>query len=179
MTMQQPTHDLGITRTLSPEALGEPGERTFRLIIEAQRGTACIWVEKEQLSALAVSITSYLEDIDETPEAELPTTSLDSPQEPFVEFKAARLGLTFDSSTGRFGIVAYEFSEDQNPAPTLVCWSSKAQSAQMARSALDLVAKGRPICPLCHRAIDKTGHLCPNRNGHGSFRRHFEEDSGS
>jgi hypothetical protein len=32
--------------------------------------------------------------------------------------------------------------------------------------ALQVVASGRPICPLCGRPIDHGGHFCPRTDGH-------------
>ncbi len=36
----------------------------------------------------------------------------------------------------------------------------------LAARALRVVEGGRPICPLCQRAIDPAGHVCPASNGH-------------
>ena len=51
----EPTHDLGMTLKLSADAVGEPGQRRFRLLVEAQRGSACLWMEKDQLLQLSGS----------------------------------------------------------------------------------------------------------------------------
>lgn len=41
-----------------------------------------------------------------------------------------------------------------------------AQVRALAERALEVIEGGRPICPLCHLAIDPSGHVCPASNGH-------------
>jgi hypothetical protein len=40
-----------------------------------------------------------------------------------------------------------------------------AMAQGFAKRALRIVAAGRPACPFCGLPIEKTGHLCPRRNG--------------
>ena len=35
-----------------------------------------------------------------------------------------------------------------------------------AQRAMQLVAAGRPPCPLCGLPLDAAGHVCPRQNGH-------------
>ena len=39
-----------------------------------------------------------------------------------------------------------------------------------AQRALNLVAAGRPPCPLCGLPLDANGHVCPRQNGHRAAR---------
>ena len=39
---------------LTPEAIGEPGKRTFRVMADSGSSSATIWLEKEQLFQLAL-----------------------------------------------------------------------------------------------------------------------------
>ena len=46
----------GPATRLQAQAIGEPGHRTFRLLIESDDGrAAALWVEKEQLQALGLA----------------------------------------------------------------------------------------------------------------------------
>jgi uncharacterized repeat protein (TIGR03847 family) len=40
-----------------------------------------------------------------------------------------------------------------------------AQMLAFAAKSLELVASGRPLCPVCGLPIDPEGHLCPRKNG--------------
>ena len=41
---------------LRAEALGEPGQRTFRILVDSDSSSATMWLEKEQLFQLALAI---------------------------------------------------------------------------------------------------------------------------
>ena len=162
--MLESRHDLGRAQLLKPEALGQPGKRTFRFQIEAERGSAFVWMEKDQLSTLAVAIKRFLED---NPAKQQPRDGIiEAIPEPFFDLKAASLGLAFDESTGLFGILAYTAEDFERDQATLLCWVTRRQIDGMADEALRVVAAGRPICPLCKQPMDPEGHVCVRTNGH-------------
>jgi len=43
---------------------------------------------------------------------------------------------------------------------------TRAQLRVLARHGSQVVARGRPLCPLCGNPLDPTGHICPAQNGH-------------
>ena len=43
---------------------------------------------------------------------------------------------------------------------------TRAQLRVLARHGSEVVARGRPLCPLCGNPLDPTGHICPAQNGH-------------
>ena len=46
---------------MQAQAIGEPGHRTFRLMVESSDGrAAALWVEKEQLQALGLAVEQLL-----------------------------------------------------------------------------------------------------------------------
>ena len=53
--------DFGHADVLEPEVTGEPGQRTFRVLVMSGRESAALWLEKEQLAALALAIRQLLE----------------------------------------------------------------------------------------------------------------------
>src|SRR5690348_7273387 len=52
--------DLGVVRTLGAEAVGQPGQRRFRLFVRNKHESAVMWMEKEQLNSLALTIDRFL-----------------------------------------------------------------------------------------------------------------------
>ena len=158
-------HDLGRARLLKPEALGVPGKRTFRFLIEAERGSAHVWMEKQQLSALALAIQQFLE---ENPQRQPQARegSIEAIADPFFDFKAASLGLAYDEATRLFAVLAYDAESVERDQVTLLCWVSRRQVEGVAEEAQKVVAAGRPICPLCKEPMDPEGHSCIRSNGH-------------
>jgi uncharacterized repeat protein (TIGR03847 family) len=43
---------------------------------------------------------------------------------------------------------------------------TRPQLRVLARHGSQVVARGRPLCPLCGNPLDPTGHICPAQNGH-------------
>ena len=166
--MQRARHDIGLVKRLNAESYGEPGARTFRIVAEAERGTALIWMEKQQLSALAMSIKSCLEQLpaDALVPGELAGTSS---SEPSFDFKVTNLAMAYDESSKRFGILASDQDDAESETVTVACWSPQGQASKMADEALEIVAAGRPACPLCHGPMDLEGHICPMQNGHRAY----------
>ena len=46
--MSEDQVDFGRAHVLGAEAIGEPGNRRFRIYIRSQRGSASLWLEREQ-----------------------------------------------------------------------------------------------------------------------------------
>ena len=61
-----------------------------------------------------------------------------------------------------FEIGAPEDDED----PTLRVRMSQEQSAALISNLDDVVAGGRPQCPLCGMPMEAAGHACIRSNGH-------------
>ena len=152
---------------LRAEALGEPGQRTFRVLVDSSNSSAVIWLEKEQLFQLALALNQILTNLSE--EADGPDTPEQSKESPatHVEFKVGKLVLGHDSVKDKIVIDAHDLESGEDAPPTVRVWSDKAQVTAFAEEALRQVAGGRPLCPLCRGPIDPTGHQCPRSNGHG------------
>ena len=156
-------HDLGLARTLHASAVGEPGSRYFRVLVEAIRGTACLWLEKEQLFQLGLAIQQMLADlsIDHASEASLVTNREAAPLTR-LDFKVAKLVLGFDSSKALFIIDAYDSVVAE---ATVRVWVDEQQINAFSEEALEVCASGRPFCPLCSNPMDVEGHRCARTNG--------------
>src|SRR4051794_40948754 len=59
--MDDVRYDFATVNRLEAEAIGRPGQRTFRIILGNERGeTAVLWIEKEQIQALGDAIERLL-----------------------------------------------------------------------------------------------------------------------
>lgn len=153
---------------LGAEAIGEPGNRTFRLLVDSGSSSACIWLEKEQLFQLAIAIRRLLAAVPERPDAAgSPPFDREASSLTRLDFKVGKLALGLDERTGLLFIDAHEQEEEETASPPRVrVWARRAQLVELAESALQVCAAGRPVCPFCARPIDPTGHFCPRVNGH-------------
>src|SRR5437660_8992644 len=57
--------NLGAVDLLGADAIGEPGQRRFRLFARSRRAAMLIWIEKEQLSSLALELDRLLAQLTE------------------------------------------------------------------------------------------------------------------
>jgi uncharacterized repeat protein (TIGR03847 family) len=84
-------------------------------------------------------------------------------------FRVGELGLGYDSEDDLVVLIAREaIPEDGDPEQASVVrfWCTRAQLRAMCSWAMELSARGRPVCPQCGEPMDPAGHFCPKRNGH-------------
>jgi uncharacterized repeat protein (TIGR03847 family) len=169
-----------VTR-LQAQAIGEPGHRTFRLMVESDDGrTATLWVEKEQLQALGLAVEQLLAEFQgrlsgraprQPPAETFPTSTT-------VEFKVGRLALGQDESeleTGpRYVLLVYDIevsgSEEEEPTQPAMfaARATREQLRSLSHNIAEVVAAGRPRCPLCGEPMESAArpHGCVRANGH-------------
>jgi uncharacterized repeat protein (TIGR03847 family) len=178
--------DLGPIDVLGADAVGRPGQRRFRLFVRGLLGSAIMWLEKEQLSSLALTLDQALALVTEgqvlrveasaqgRPEpAPLPD---DFPSQPDYEFQIGQMRLSFDEQTTTFllSVAPLEILMERGQEPEVIINDDNAISfgfslrdAQMLSAAITaLVSAGRPVCPLCGAPLDGGPHACARQNGH-------------
>ena len=163
--MPSPENELSNLSELRPEATGEPGQRTFRILADGERGGAVVWLEKEQLFRLSLAIQQLMATLTAHEAVEtVPDTGL-ADRAP-LEFKAIRLAVGHDAGRQMFVIDAHDTEGEDDQAVTLRLWATHNQVSDFAAEGLRVCAAGRPLCPLCAGPIDPEGHACPKVNGH-------------
>ena len=167
--MDSPQIEFNSITSIKPEALGEPGKRTFRVLVDDASGSALIWLEKEQLFQLAMAITRLQAILPSSGDSPAQTAS-EAAEGPVarLEFAVGKMVLGHEGNSDRFVIDAYDagIEEGEEAGPTVRLWGVRGQLKSFAAEALKVCAAGRPICPLCAEPIDSTGHKCARVNGH-------------
>src|SRR5690349_4260826 len=165
--MPLPELDIGPVLGIQAEAVGVPGQRTFRIQAHSSQGAARLWLEKEQLQALAIAIEEFLSEL---PNPHRPSSgggSLPFTGQPGAEFTIGRLALGYDAEQDRISVVVRELTEDPDEdGRTFRCQATREQMQGLSRQALEVVAAGRPRCPLCNTPLTGPTHWCPRSNGH-------------
>ena len=159
--------DFGLVDVVDAEAIGPPGQRTFRLLLDGPRGGACMWLEKEQLFQLSLGIQQLMAATTER-EPSLPSPESGSSGQSPLEFKAGKMAVGHDPRRQMFIIEAHDVEEDDEETATLRLWATRGQALTFAEEGLRVCAAGRPLCPLCAAPMNLDGHLCPKMNGHAS-----------
>jgi hypothetical protein len=85
------------------------------------------------------------------------------PSRATIDFKAGRLAVGYDEAARRLVFTAHDIEESDQPRGYQ--WgASRAQILGLNQKIAEIIAAGRPRCPLC--GAPKEGqHICPASNG--------------
>lgn len=152
--------------------VGEPGQRTFYVQARSAATLVTIKAEKQQVAGLATALHALLADLPPVPEADaVRAPELQQPIEP--AWPTGSIGLSgYDETTQRVTLLLEELvivGEDEEvvvEGGTARFGLTLAQMQALAERGSELVAEGRPPCPLCGGPMDPNGHACPKSNGH-------------
>jgi uncharacterized repeat protein (TIGR03847 family) len=171
-------YDLNPVQHIIADAVGEPGQRTF--FLQGRSGTELISVvlEKQEVANLAISMLQLLEELEEKypnlppVAAKKKTLFAESPVEPF--FRVGQLVIGYDEEDDKIWIIAKALivgesgrvvDPENDEVPSVRFVATREQMRALGEHALEVIAKGRPTCPLCGRPIDRAGHFCPRSDG--------------
>ena len=148
---------------LTTGTVGPPGQRVFYLQAREGRRVVSLRLEKTQVAALCRYLAEMLADL---PAVE-PATGDMALVEPIVaEWVVGSLGVTYDEDDDRVLLVAEELVEEGEEPARARIRATRAQVAAFTRHGSEVVAAGRPPCPLCGAPLDPEGHMCVRLNGH-------------
>lgn len=167
--------------------VGLPGDRTFFLQASTAGAVHSVALEKEQVEILAERVDELLDlvrsraegdhGVPPEPVPELhDNAGLVTPVD--AEFRVGTMSLGWDTQDHRLIIECFELTRadvesgassdpgaDGEERSVLRVRLTGAQAREFARRAEQVVTSGRGECPLCHQALDPSGHVCPRLNG--------------
>jgi uncharacterized repeat protein (TIGR03847 family) len=157
--------DFGVAQHIEARATGHPGQRTFHLRILGEAGqSASLKLEKEHL--LGVRMGLYELQAKTRHEGKLEAAGVVYfPPTPDYDFPAGQLGIGFSDEIIVLEVRQLEAEGDQD-ATVIRTHFTPEQGAALAAQIDEIIAAGRPICPLCKTPIDPEGHMCTKSNGH-------------
>jgi uncharacterized repeat protein (TIGR03847 family) len=166
--MESAEHEFGVAQDIDAEAIGQPGQRRFRLLVRSETQTAAIWMEKQELDGIGTWLEESLVRIKKD------KPGPDEPEpvpEPFGEvfnltLQARQIGLGYVEGDNLFAVLVTSDESTSASTPTFRCQFRPAQARVLRAKIAAVVAAGRPICPLCEAPMDPSGHVCPRSNGH-------------
>ncbi|MPY93904.1 MAG: DUF3090 family protein [Acidimicrobiia bacterium] len=146
-------------------AVGDPGARVFYLQAGEGGEIVSLRCEKQQVAALGEYFERILSDLAEGGEGPATASELLEPVE--AAFVVGSLVLGYDAALDRLVLLIQEAVAEDEPEGHAARWVVRRDQARVfAERARQLVAAGRPACPLCGRPADAEGHSCPKTNGH-------------
>ena len=188
--------DLGHIEIVGAEAVGQPGQRRFRLFAIVRNISVALWMEKEQLNNLSISLDRILAQLTEgrilrteaqaSPPQLLEGVPANFPAKPDFEFQVGQLRISYDErwnllvlNSIPLGIVMEPGQEPQvilREEDTLSFRFTLQQARHLTSSIALLVSSGRPVCPLCKAPLDGGPHACVKQNGHRELVQVLEDE---
>jgi uncharacterized repeat protein (TIGR03847 family) len=161
---------LGAMTYVAAEAIGQPGQRRFRLKALNDEGvTVSLWLEKEQLNALGDAIETVLTE-EEYRYQPIPADDREPepvfPLDADIEFRVGQLSMGVDRDDREIVFIATEAAADDEDAQAVSMQLDYPLGSELRQQIREVVAAGRPPCPLCGAPLDPQGHVCPRTNGH-------------
>ena len=146
-------YSLGAVSRIVPNTFGEPGQRTFNLVLESGEARCTVWLEKEQLFQLGIYLQEAVESLSDEDKAREAQE-----KEPAwigegisLDFKVGQVMLNYDQDSNSFRMLAYEAGRrrgyrgrrlgeflDEPPAGRL----------RFRRSLADLRRRASPVLPV-------------------------------
>ena len=189
--------DLGPIEIIGVEAIGQPGQRRFRLFAMIHNISVALWMEKEQLNNLSIALDRIIAQLTEgrilrteaqaSPPVPPQGAPANFPEKPEFEFQVGQLRISYDErhnllvlTSVPLGIVMEPGQEPQvilRDADTLSFRFTLQQAKELTSSITTLVSRGgRPICPLCKTPLDGGPHACVKQNGHRELVQVLEDE---
>jgi uncharacterized repeat protein (TIGR03847 family) len=172
-------YDLNPVQKIIADAIGEPGKRSFFLQARAGSRLVSVVLEKQEVSQLAIAVLQLLEELEKRFPHLSQTSSRHAPLYPEHPmdpiFRVGQLSIGYDEEDDMIWLVAKALvvndtgevvdpSNDDIPSVRFV--ATRDQMRAMSEHALEVISKGRPLCPLCGQPIDRAGHFCARTDGH-------------
>lgn len=174
-------YNLDPVQHLIADAIGEPGNRTFFLQARAGARLVTLVLEKNEVASLAASVLQLLHELENMyPHLSATQRSAKTlypvhPVDPL--FRIGQLSIGYDEDRDLIWLVAKALIADdegnvadpsREDIPGVRMVATRNQMRAMSEHALEVISRGRPICPLCNRAIDRGGHFCARTDGHAA-----------
>ncbi len=166
--------DLNPVTHITTDAIGKPGSRVFYLQATQAEQVITLLIEKIQIQSLAVGVEQFLADLSQK-YPDLPDASPDYGEDqmritPPVDplFRVGELGLGYDNDRDLVVLMAREVTIEGANAEELGvvrCWCTRSQVRALCHWGVEVVNRGRPICPQCGEPMDPKVISAPRRTG--------------
>ena len=149
--------------------VGDPGHRVFYLQAQGDGMVVTLKCEKQQVGARSPSTSAACWPTCRRSRRRTSPTLLELVGPIVPEWTVGTLAVAWDELADRMVLVAEELLTEEEAEAAAEPASARfrvtrEQVAGFVERARDLVAGGRPPCPLCGGPLDPEGHACPRLN---------------
>jgi uncharacterized repeat protein (TIGR03847 family) len=164
-------HEYDLLTVLEAEAIGQPGQRRFRIIGGVGNDVVSLWMEKEQLQALGLAIEQLVMQLRD---AQIVVQDVEAQAAPSIgdvapttpEYLVSKMAIGYDDERNLVALFAHDVEQEDDDEPIFAGRAALSTAKALAGQIAEVVAAGRPRCPRCGAPIGPEGHVCPHSNGH-------------
>jgi len=162
-----PSWEFAAPNRFTVGAVGEPGARVFYFQVFADGLEVNVKCEKQQATALASHLIELLADLpDEGPPTEIRPTEALPPSD--LAWAVGSISIGVDRPNRQIVVLFEEIELEDDTAVAgpgrLRVSLDPVQVRGFSEQIEKLESASRPICRLCDRPIDPSGHACPRLN---------------
>lgn len=173
--MPEPT-DIKPVSHITADAIGPAGQRVFYLQAQKDTRTVTLIAEKFQIQSLSIGIEQFLAEINEkfpdlsdaSREYQEDAMRIHPPVDPV--YRLGELALGYDVDSDLVILVTKEIASEgqgEDDVQVIRFWCTRSQILALAHWGLEIVSRGRPLCPQCGAPMNPDeAHFCPKKNGH-------------
>lgn len=169
-------NDINPVTHITADAIGPAGQRVFYLQAQQNNRTISMIAEKFQIQSLSIGIEQFLGEINEKYPG-LSEASHNYQEEmmkihPPVDaiYRLGELALGYDEDSDRVILITKEIQTEEmaeEDVRVIRLWCTRSQMLALAHWGLEIVSRGRPLCPQCGAPMaPDENHFCPKKNGH-------------
>ena len=155
---------IGLCENINADSIGSPGKRTFKIVARSKSNNLTIWMEKESLFQIGISLAQFIATNSEPKNKDnVDSKSLIINND--IEFRSDDISLSHDSGSDIFTIFSSGYIEEEYVDSSFSF--SRNQAEELSRKILEVVSSGRKPCFLCDVPLDpENTHLCNKLNGY-------------
>ena len=158
-------HFIGICDHILADSVGKPGKRTFKIYAKSNDGLLTVWMEKESLFQIGISLAQFIATNSEpvsksqfNPNVEINSNDL--------EFRTEDISLSHESDSDIFTVFSSGYIKDDKFVDSSFSFSREL-AEQLSKQILKVVSSGRKPCFLCGIPLNpESAHICVKLNGY-------------
>ena len=158
-------HFIGICDHILADSVGEPGKRTFKIYAKSNDGLLIVWMEKESLFQIGISLAQFIANNSEPVSKSQfnPNVEINSKD---LEFRTEDISLSHEPDSDIFTVFSSGYIKDDQFVDSSFSFSREL-AEQLSKQILKVVSSGRKPCFLCGIPLNpESAHICVKLNGY-------------
>ena len=159
-------HFIGICDHILADSVGKPGKRTFKIYAKSNDGILTIWIEKESLFQIGISLAQFIATNTEPVSKSQFSPNVEISAIKDLEFRTEDISLSHEPDSDIFTVFFSGYIKDDKFVDSSFSFSRELAD-KLSKQILKIVSSGRKPCFLCDIPLNpESTHICIKLNGY-------------